>query len=100
MLLPFVQVDGWVLQVAANDLNPDSHRYLVKNIQRNRLAHAVQPFCMDGRAFIRNVCQGWPQRDANAGNCMHNEAAGCVILPVAWPLATSPQSNMAPTCIL
>ena len=55
------------LQVAANDLNPDSHRYLVKNIQRNRVASAVQPFCVDGRAFIRQLCAGWPGKLCTGG---------------------------------
>ncbi|KAI8467486.1 MAG: Met-10+ like-protein-domain-containing protein [Monoraphidium minutum] len=39
--------------VYANDLNPDSARYLATNVRINRLSGRVVPFRMDGRAFIR-----------------------------------------------
>ncbi|KAK9840974.1 hypothetical protein WJX81_003444 [Elliptochloris bilobata] len=42
--------------VYANDLNPRSHHWLVRNIALNRVASRVQPFCMDGRQFVRLVC--------------------------------------------
>jgi len=39
--------------VYANDLNPASYEWLCANIGANRVGHAVAPFCVDGRAFIR-----------------------------------------------
>jgi tRNA (guanine37-N1)-methyltransferase len=40
-------------RVYANDLNPASYTALASNIGANRVSHAVAPFCVDGRAFIR-----------------------------------------------
>lgn len=40
-------------QVYANDLNPDSAKYLALNLQLNRVNQQVLPFRMDGRQFIR-----------------------------------------------
>ena len=37
----------------ANDLNPESHRYLVRNSALNKVQGRVQSFNMDGREFIR-----------------------------------------------
>ncbi|CAN3358691.1 tRNA (guanine(37)-N(1))-methyltransferase [Diutina catenulata] len=37
----------------ANDLNPESYRYLVDNIKLNKCDDFVKPFNMDGRSFIR-----------------------------------------------
>ncbi|CCM00027.1 uncharacterized protein FIBRA_02053 [Fibroporia radiculosa] len=39
--------------VFANDLNPESHKYLLTNIADNKVSTLVQPSCEDGRAFIR-----------------------------------------------
>ncbi|KAF9270710.1 hypothetical protein L218DRAFT_914991 [Marasmius fiardii PR-910] len=41
--------------VLANDLNPNSFKYLSQNIKDNELTEDVKPFCQDGRDFIRNV---------------------------------------------
>ncbi|KAI0363619.1 guanine-N-1-methyltransferase [Pilatotrama ljubarskyi] len=41
--------------VLANDLNPSSYKYLLKNITENRVESLVRPFCEDGRAFIRSA---------------------------------------------
>lgn len=38
--------------VFANDLNPSSFEYLVKNIKHNKVQHKVEPFNMDGRDFL------------------------------------------------
>jgi len=38
--------------VFANDLNPESHKYLVDNIKLNKVETFVKPFCRDGRTFI------------------------------------------------
>ena len=40
-------------EVLANDLNPVSFEYLLKNITVNKVKDRVQAFNMDGRAFIR-----------------------------------------------
>jgi tRNA (guanine37-N1)-methyltransferase len=39
--------------VFANDLNPVSYEYLLKNIQANKVGHRVAAFNMDGREFIQ-----------------------------------------------
>lgn len=46
------------LQVFANDLNPDSHRYLLENVRRNKVADSVEVSNEDGRAFIRRLSGG------------------------------------------
>lgn len=38
--------------VLANDLNPDSFKYLKENIQLNKVSPTVKPFDMDGAQFI------------------------------------------------
>lgn len=38
--------------VFANDLNPESHKYLVENIKLNKVETFVKPYCRDGREFI------------------------------------------------
>ncbi|PFH52241.1 hypothetical protein AMATHDRAFT_140328 [Amanita thiersii Skay4041] len=39
--------------VLANDLNPESAKYLRKNVDDNRVTDFVRVFCEDGRDFIR-----------------------------------------------
>ncbi|KKY14104.1 putative trna methyltransferase trm5 [Phaeomoniella chlamydospora] len=39
--------------VWANDLNPDSYRAMQDAVTLNRVDKFVQPFCLDGREFIR-----------------------------------------------
>lgn len=41
------------LVVLANDLNPESFKYLQKNISLNKTDDFVRPFNLDGREFIR-----------------------------------------------
>ncbi|KZV70964.1 hypothetical protein PENSPDRAFT_675511 [Peniophora sp. CONT] len=41
--------------VFANDLNPNSYKYLQVNIKDNKVADVVRPFCEDGRDFIRRI---------------------------------------------
>lgn len=41
--------------VWANDLNPESHRWLVDAIERNKVSSFVQPFNEDGSTFIRTA---------------------------------------------
>ncbi|OBZ79887.1 tRNA (guanine(37)-N1)-methyltransferase [Grifola frondosa] len=41
--------------VLANDLNPNSHKYLVHNIEDNKVTKLVRASCEDGRDFIRTV---------------------------------------------
>ncbi|KAG9336621.1 hypothetical protein JZ751_002968 [Albula glossodonta] len=40
-------------RVLANDLNPESHRWLLHNCKLNKVDQKVQAFNLDGRAFIR-----------------------------------------------
>ncbi|KAJ4287298.1 tRNA(m(1)G37)methyltransferase [Kalmusia sp. IMI 367209] len=40
--------------VYANDLNPESYKYLQGNIKTNKVGDYVRPFNTDGAAFIRN----------------------------------------------
>ena len=44
------------LQVLANDLNPDSYKYLQQNIKLNKVGRKVTAYNIDGRAFIRQKC--------------------------------------------
>lgn len=48
--------------VLANDLNPESHRWLVHNCQLNKVTSKVTTFKLDGREFIRG-----PVKDRLAG---------------------------------
>ncbi|KAF8078969.1 Met-10+ like-protein-domain-containing protein [Lyophyllum atratum] len=41
--------------VFANDLNPNSAKYLTTNVQNNRVGDLVNISCEDGREFIRSV---------------------------------------------
>ena len=41
--------------VHANDLNPDSHKWLVHNAQRNKVASTLTPYNMCGREFVAHL---------------------------------------------
>jgi tRNA (guanine37-N1)-methyltransferase len=41
--------------VFANDLNPDSYKWLLRNTQINKVSDLVQAFNMDAREFIRRI---------------------------------------------
>ncbi|RKP34829.1 hypothetical protein BJ085DRAFT_24876 [Dimargaris cristalligena] len=41
--------------VYANDLNPESFKWLQANIRTNKLDRQIKPFNLDGRAFIREA---------------------------------------------
>ncbi|KAI0003748.1 Met-10+ like-protein-domain-containing protein [Russula compacta] len=41
--------------VLANDLNPESYKYLVMNVKDNKVADRVRASCEDGREFIRHA---------------------------------------------
>jgi len=45
-------------RVFANDLNPDSHKWLVENINLNKVAAAVSPYNLDGREFMTQAAGG------------------------------------------
>lgn len=44
--------------VLANDLNPESYRWLLHNCKLNKADRKVRAFNMDGRAFIRGPLRG------------------------------------------
>lgn len=41
--------------VYANDLNPQSRKWLGHNVERNKVQHRVLPLCLDGRAVVREL---------------------------------------------
>lgn len=43
------------IQVFANDLNPESYKWLQKNAAVNKLKNNFKAFNMDGRDFLRNI---------------------------------------------
>lgn len=43
------------IQVFANDLNPESYKWLQKNATANKLKNNFKAFNMDGRDFLRNI---------------------------------------------
>lgn len=43
------------IQVFANDLNPESYKWLQKNATANKLKSNFKAFNMDGRDFLRNI---------------------------------------------
>lgn len=43
------------VQVFANDLNPESYKWLQKNATINKVKNNFQAFNMDGRYFLRNI---------------------------------------------
>lgn len=67
------------LQVLANDLNPNSYKYLQQNVQLNKVQNKVQAFNMDGRTFMRHLCSGQPSNPAVSGIL----AAICEVIFVA-----------------
>ncbi|SCU98269.1 LAFA_0G16732g1_1 [Lachancea sp. 'fantastica'] len=53
--------------VLANDLNPESYKYMLENIAENKAGRFVQPSNLDGRDFIRQsprLLQQWRQQTA------------------------------------
>ena len=42
-------------RVLANDLNPESHKWLVHNLQQNKVKSDCETFCQDGRKFINDT---------------------------------------------
>ena len=47
-----------VPQVYANDLNPDSYKYLATNVHANKVSELVEAHNMDGREFIHSFSAG------------------------------------------
>ena len=56
-----------LMQVLANDLNPNSYRYLQQNIQLNKVQSKVEAYNMDGRGFVRHLCSSQPVIPAASG---------------------------------
>lgn len=49
-----------LMQVLANDLNPNSYKYLQQNIQLNKVQSKIEAYNMDGRGFVRHLCSPQP----------------------------------------
>lgn len=45
-------------KVLANDLNPDSYKWLLENIKINKVGYMVCPYNLDGREFMRDAAGG------------------------------------------
>jgi tRNA (guanine37-N1)-methyltransferase len=41
--------------VISNDLNPDSYKYMLENITRNKVSEFVEPLNIDGRVLIQDI---------------------------------------------
>lgn len=41
--------------VISNDLNPDSYKYMIENINKNKVSEFVEPLNIDGRVLIQKV---------------------------------------------
>ena len=59
--------------VLANDLNPESHRYLLQNAHSNNVEEQLRGFNMDARDFVKEAFSLLVQESACSGN--------------GWPLA-------------
>lgn len=62
-------------RVLANDLNPDSYKWLVENIKINKVAGAVTAYNLDGRDFLRRVSQGNLQLPETTTSAVKDSAA-------------------------
>lgn len=78
--------------VYANDLNPESFKWLATNVAANKAAPRCRPSCADARAFIRAVGGGVPAaHEAVYGGACGGDAAA---LPnAAPPLAPPPATG-------
>lgn len=61
------------IRVLANDLNPESYKWLRKNATINKLKGQFQAFNMDGREFLRNIVKPdiLSRRDQNLPGTEH-----------------------------
>ncbi|KAJ7293053.1 Met-10+ like-protein-domain-containing protein [Mycena rebaudengoi] len=79
--------------VLANDLNPQSAKYLSSNVEDNRVADVVRVTCEDGRLFIRQVANrlladpfppySGPKKSKNQENQARRK--GRIINATRWP---------------
>lgn len=68
-------------QVLANDLNPDSYKWLQHNLERNKCLHLVQTFNKDGRAFIKedvktDLLKRWMKRESIEASTVQRATQG------------------------
>ncbi|KAJ3044618.1 tRNA(m(1)G37)methyltransferase [Rhizophlyctis rosea] len=87
--------------VFANDLNPESYKWLVENVNLNKIAHKVRPYNMDGRDFIRqslvdlNNADLWKDMDSKAPpkkrQRIHKDQSSAPKLEAPVPPQTSPE---------
>jgi tRNA (guanine37-N1)-methyltransferase len=70
--------------VWANDKNPESYKYLVDGIRKNKVSEFVRPFCEDGRDFI---CRA-------ADEVLEASRKGeCAVLPIKVPRSQQQRSR-------
>ncbi|TVY38369.1 tRNA (guanine(37)-N1)-methyltransferase [Lachnellula subtilissima] len=77
--------------VLANDLNPESYKYLKEGIVRNKVSEIVQPFNEDGHTFIQHAADHLLNLTATSQNT--------ITLPLRAPKRSrrNPPSTPAPT---
>ncbi|GMI40502.1 hypothetical protein TeGR_g14110, partial [Tetraparma gracilis] len=77
--------------ILANDLNPDSFKYLQENIILNKVSSAVTPSCLDGREFIHSLMSRAPSKTPSHV-IMNLPATAVEFLDAfrSWPAALPP----------
>ncbi|KAK3695472.1 Met-10+ like-protein-domain-containing protein [Podospora appendiculata] len=71
----------------ANDMNPESYRYLSEAIAKNKVSQFVRPFCQDGRSFIHEAA------DMVLAASQQGE---CALVPVKQPSRPAKGAPAAP----
>eukprot|EP00892_Ulva_mutabilis_P004631 jgi/Ulvmu1/253/UM001_0257.1 len=73
-------------RVLANDLNPDSFKWLQENIRINKVADNVHCFCLDGRDFVRmvNAAHGWTHERIQSVQAECERLGETTRIPAGW----------------
>ena len=66
--------------VHANDLNPDSYRYLKENAQKNGVSSRLKAYNMDGREFLLSVIKQLLAQSSSGSNDKRAEVCSHVIM--------------------
>lgn len=66
------------IRVFANDLNPESHKWLAHNLKLNKVERKARASCLDARAFMRALCAPRPTEPDGASELLaaRREAGG------------------------